>query len=74
MPYKALYQQGRWKNEMDFQDFERKLVALETLAAGRIRVSSSANEVYLRQAPEQILGQIEHSLRGEGHDIPEAKK
>ena len=71
VPYLSVYQQGEWKGRMAFPDFERRLVALETLAAGRVHVNSTKQVAYLRQSPELILGQIEKSLRGEGHDIPE---
>lgn len=72
VPYKSVYQQGRWKREgIDFVDFERRLTALETFAAGRVLLTSATNEIYLRQSPDLILAQIERSLRGEGHDIVE---
>ena len=70
--YRSIYQDGSWKAEgMGFDDFQRRLVALDTLAAGRISMSTSREHVYLRQSPDLILGQIEKSLRGEGHDIRE---
>lgn len=69
VPYKAVYQQGEWRASMTFEEFERKLLALDTLAAGRIQVLPTPREVYLRQSPEQILAQIERSLQGDGHDM-----
>ena len=70
--YRSIYQDGPWKAEgMAFDDFQRRLVALDTLAAGRISMSASREHVYLRQSPDLILAQIEKSLRGEGHDIRE---
>ena len=56
---------------MDFLEFQRRLVALDTLAAGRISMNTNREHIHLRQSPDLILGQIEKSLRGEGHDIPE---
>ena len=69
--YRSIFQDGRWKEEgMSFEDFQRRLVALDTLAAGRISMNTHREHVYLRQSPDLILAQIEKSLRGEGHDIP----
>lgn len=71
--YRSIFQDGRWKGEgMDFQDFQRRLVALDTLAAGRISMNTNREHVYLRQSPDLILAQIEKSLRGEGHDVQES--
>lgn len=70
--YRSIFQDGQWKEQgMSIDDFQRRLVALETLAAGRISMNSQREHVYLRQSPDLILSQIEKSLRGEGHDIPE---
>ena len=72
VPYRTIFQDGLWKGEgMDFEDFHRRLVALDTLAAGRISMNTSKEHVYLRQSPDLILAQIEKSLRGEGHDVQE---
>ena len=73
VPYRAIFQDGRWKGEgMAFEDFQRRLVALDTLAAGRISMNTNREHVYLRQSPDLILAQIEKSLRGEGHDVPDS--
>ena len=70
VPYRAIFQDGRWKKEgMSFEDFQRRLVALDTLAAGRISMNTNREHVYLRQSPNLILTQIEKSLWGEGHDV-----
>ena len=70
--YRSIFQDGQWKEEgMSFGDFQRRLVALDTLAAGRISMITHREHVYLRQSPDLILSQIEKSLRGEGHDVPE---
>lgn len=72
VPYLAIFQDGPWKKGgMDFEDFERKLVALDTLAAGRIAVYSARREVYLRQSPDLILAHMEQSLQGKGHAFVE---
>ena len=72
VPYRSIFQDGRWKKEgMDFEDFQRRLVALDTLAAGRISMNTNREHVYLRQSPDLILAQIEKSLWGEGHDVQE---
>lgn len=73
LPYKSVYQQGHWRVEMEFADFERRLTALDTLAAGRVQLLAGNKEIYLRQSPDLILAQMEKSLRGEGHDIPDKK-
>ena len=73
VPYRAIFQDGHWKSSgMEFTDFECRLLALETLAAGRISVNQNGHDVYLRQSPDLILDQIEKSLRGTGRDIVEA--
>ena len=71
VPYRAVFQQCGWKQRTNFGDFQRRIVALETLAAGRVSVSSTRESVYLRQSPDLVLDQIENSLRGSGHDISE---
>ena len=72
--YKSVFQEGGWRDqEMEFEDFQLRLVALETLAAGRIQVNTGTREVYLRQSPDLILDQIQKSLWGEGHNVPEPR-
>ena len=74
VPYKSIYQDGGWRKLCkNFEDFQRRVVALETLAAGRIRIDTTAKEVYLRQSPDLILDQIGKSILGEGHDVPESQ-
>ena len=73
VPYRAVFQVDGWKEQgMSFEDFQRRLVALETLAAGRIQVTEMREVVYLRQSPDLIVVQIQKSLWGEGHDVPES--
>ena len=73
VPYRAIFQDGSWKGAgMSFENFQRKLVALDTLAAGRIAVNTVTREVYLRQSPDLILAQIGRSLQGKGHEFPSA--
>ena len=70
--YLSIFQEGGWKEQkMKFKDFQLRLVALETLAAGRIQVDPIKERVCLRQSPDLILDQIEKSLWGEAHDVPE---
>ena len=74
VPYRAVFQVDGWKeNRMSFEDFQRRLIALETLAAGRIQVTRIREVVYLRQSPDLIVVQIQKSLWGEGHDVPEPR-
>ena len=74
VPYRTVFQQKGWRQKLNFVDFERRIVALETLAAGRIRLDIREKTIYLRQAPELILDQIERSLQGQGHDVPEGNE
>lgn len=75
VPYKSVYQQTpTWREAMSFKDFELKLVALDTLAAGRIRLATTPKEILLRQAPERILHQIERALRGDGTAFTQQEK
>lgn len=61
--YRALWQdRDEWKRSMKFEEFERKLVALETLASGRMRIDQGPREVYMLQSPDIIVQQIERSL------------
>jgi hypothetical protein len=47
---------------MSFDDFQNKLVALETLAEGRILINLDQREIVLRQEPTKIIEQIEATL------------
>ena len=69
VPYRAVYQQAGWREHFEFADFERRLIALETFAAGRIQVNQQSEVVHLRQAPELIQQQIERALHGMGTDV-----
>ena len=71
--YRSIFQDGPWKGKgMSFEDFQRRLVALDTLAAGQISMNTNREHVYLRQSPDLILAQIERSLHGEGYDFVDA--
>lgn len=71
--YRSIYQDGPWKDKgIGIADFQRRLVALDTLAAGRISMNTNREQVYLRQSPDLVLAQIEKSLRGGGHDVVES--
>ena len=69
VPYRAVYQQEGWKGRFEFADFQRRLIALETFAAGRIQVNQQSEVVHLRQAPELIRDQIERALHGLGTEV-----
>ncbi|MCY3789806.1 MAG: hypothetical protein OXH63_13570, partial [Gemmatimonadetes bacterium] len=69
VPYRSVFQQEGWRDTMDMDDFARRLVALETLAAGRIQLKRQAELVGLRQAPELILEQMHKTLEGLGHNV-----
>ena len=72
--YRSIFQDGPWKADgMEFIDFTRRLIALETLAAGRIALNTAGQHVFLRQAPALILHGIERTLHGRGHDMEELK-
>lgn len=62
VPYKTVYREREeWRTSMDFDSFERKLVALETLARGRIRLMTTPREIFLLQNPEIIAEHVERS-------------
>ena len=71
--YRSVFQEGGWKDRLGFPEFQRRIIALDTLAAGRIRLTINAKEVYLRQSPDLILDQIERTLYGEGFVVEEVK-
>ena len=71
--YLSVFQEDGWKAQMEFKEFQLRLVALDTLAAGRIQVDPGKERVYLRQSPDLILDQIQKSLQGEGHDVRESQ-
>jgi hypothetical protein len=48
---------------MSFDDFQNKLIALETLAEGRILLNVDQREIVLRQEPTKIIEQIEAALK-----------
>ncbi len=66
VPYRSVFQQGQWKGQMNFEEFQRRLTALETLAAGRMSLNLTANEIYLRQSPEVVVTHAQKSLVGKG--------
>lgn len=62
VPYKHVYQSNPVWKAMSFDDFQNKLVALETLAQGRILIKPDQREIVLRQEPTKIIEQIEATL------------
>jgi hypothetical protein len=65
--------QTEWKGLMSIEEFEQKLVALETLGGGRIQLKTTPQLIHMVQAPEIIIDSIEASLRGSGSIYREAK-
>jgi hypothetical protein len=59
--FRALWQEG-WKGKIEFDDFKRKLAALEAMAGGLIRLRLTRNEVTLLQSPTVIAQKIQESL------------
>jgi hypothetical protein len=65
VPYRSVWQsKAQWK-AIPFEMFERRLIALETLAGGRIRLRRSKEVVHMLQAPDIIVTQIERALAGD---------
>lgn len=59
--FRSLWQEG-WKEEMLFDDFKRKLVALDAMAGGLIRLRVDTNEITMHQSPAIIADKIQTSL------------
>ncbi len=74
VPYKHVYQTNPDWKAMSFDDFQGRLIALETLAAGRILINLEQREIVLRQEPTKIIEQIEASLHSTAAktEIPKA--
>jgi hypothetical protein len=69
VPYRAVFQsRAAWK-AAGFDRFQQRLVALETLANGRIVLN--AENVFLKQSPDIVTAQIERSLARLADDEPE---
>ncbi len=62
VPFRSVWQQGPWKDQMDFDEFTRKLVALEAMSGGLIVLRTEAHEIRLRQSPGIIADKIQASL------------
>ena len=63
VPYRAVWQRLYRESVPDFDTFAAKLVALETLAKGLIRLDTDRSEtITLLQSPERIAEQIRRSL------------
>jgi uncharacterized protein YjiS (DUF1127 family) len=61
VPYRALWQEQYRDDVQDFQDFKRKLIALETMSGRLIQLSDDDN-VCLVQSPDIIAQHIQRSL------------
>lgn len=59
VPYRSIWQKS-WKGKIDFDDFQTKMEALETLADGRMR--TSGQDVRLLLSPELIAAFVADSL------------
>ena len=62
VPYKHVYQSNPSWKAMTFDDFQKKLVALETVAGDWILLNVDQREILLRQNPDRIIEQIEATL------------
>lgn len=63
VPYRAVWQSNpKWRTKLEINDFTAKLVAMETLARGLLRVSPSRLEVSMFQSPEIVADQIARSV------------
>lgn len=61
--YRSVYQsRAEWRKAMKLERFEQRLMAMETLANGRIALNTAKQTVYLKQSPDHIIAQIERSL------------
>jgi hypothetical protein len=65
VPYRSVFQSRPEWRKLKFDRFEQRLVALETLANGRISLNTSKETVFLKQSPEHVIAQIERSLAEE---------
>jgi hypothetical protein len=63
VPYRSLWQAKKrgWGAE-SFEEFEEKLIALETLAGGLMLLRKQQREVCIRQAPGVVIRRIRSSL------------
>lgn len=63
VPYKHVWQSNsEWKAKFKIEEFDAKLLALETLAGGRIMLKQQQREVVLKQSPDKIAEHIERTL------------
>lgn len=67
VPYRSVWQQrGKWKERMDFDEFQQRILALETLAAPLIM--TSGENIHLRQDPAHIAERITTHLERQRED------
>lgn len=62
VPYRSVFQSRAEWRKLKFERFEQRLIALDTLANGRMSLNTAKELVYLRQSPEHVIAQIERSL------------
>lgn len=62
--YRSVWQsRPEWRRGMSFEEFTAKLIALEVMSRGLIRLSTDTREVELVQAPVIIADKIQRGLR-----------
>jgi len=62
--YRSVWQsRPEWRREMSFEEFTAKLIALEVMSRGLIRLSTDTREIELVQAPVIIADKIQRGLR-----------
>lgn len=64
VPYRHVWQTNYRDTGVTYEDFEAKLVALETLSRGLIRLDTARREITLLQSPEIIAETVRRSLGG----------
>lgn len=70
VPYRAIWQSNpEWRSKLDIENFTSKLVAMETLARGLIRVSPGRLEMSMTQAPDIVTAQIARSVEERGQNV-----
>jgi hypothetical protein len=62
VPYNSVRQSRTAWKKMTVPEFERRLIALETLSGGQIRLQTTPREVYLVQHPDRVAENIERMV------------
>lgn len=61
--YRPIYQSRPEWRALGFDRFTGKLVALETLAPTHVRLNQSREYLYLKQAPERVMQELDRALQ-----------